>query len=343
MQSHGKARFVVTLLTMAACALARGPIVAAEAPAGPATPPRVLLRSDVVAVTDSTAVLGAVIYNPGPAPIRCSLRIRALGEGWKPRASADATWEAEAGWSLGPPIELSRPVPVTERVRLGRLSGSAGDVTAEADAFVEPQFPLAIGQQVGWITGADDPLAKAARALGIHVEAIPDLQSADLTAYRSIIVGDGAFSHDWAHVGDASLRLQQFAACGGKVIVGQISDENWSLNLLPYDLVVENGEAVSGAIVYPTHPLFNTPNELRDLRGVKSERHIALTAGRWQALIRDSEHRPTVVEAPFGKGRFLVIIPGFDREVGLEKPENPDIASRCEAFIRNLMAYALSG
>ena len=346
MQPHAKAHFAMTLLTtaaMAAWALARDDIAAAEAPAEPGPPPRVLLRSEVVAVTDSLAVFGAVVFNPGPAPIRCSLHIRALGEGWKPRRSADVSWEAEDGWSVGPPVEVSRLAPVAERVRIGRLAGSAGEVTAEADAFVEPPLPLAIGQQVGWITGVDDPLAKAARALGVHVEAIPDLRSADLAAYRSIIVGDEAFRNDWAHVTDASLRLQQFAACGGKVIVGRVSDENWRLSFLPYDLIVDRGEALTGAIVAPTHPLFNAPGELRDLRGVKSDRHIAVTAGQWQALVRDAELRPAVVEAPFGKGRFLVVIAGFDREVGVEKPEDAEVARRCEAFIRNLMAYALRG
>ncbi|MFQ6096081.1 MAG: hypothetical protein ACE5O2_00010 [Armatimonadota bacterium] len=321
-------------------ALARHGIQSVEPLPEPKPPAKVLLRNEVVGSTDGTATFRAVVYNPTDQPLKCRLLLRDLPTGWTAKRGSELTWTASPGWSVGPPLVVSSKEPLTDRVALGRLVCTAGDVTDGEDAFVEPPRLLTLGARVGWLTDDEDPLLKAALSLGVEVERIPDLRAADLSPYRTIVVGDEAFNKNFAHVREAALRLQQFAASGGTVIVGQLNDEKWSLGFLPYDLVVDDAETTTGAIVSPPHPLFNRPNRIRDLRGIVSYDNIALAAGEWRALLRDESLRPSVVEANLGRGRFLVVMPSFDRQVGVDEPEDAKVARRCEQFIANLMAYA---
>jgi hypothetical protein len=65
------------------------------------------------------------------------------------------------------------------------------------------------------------------------------------------------------------------------------------------------------------------------LAGIVSYDQIEWAAPEWQVLLRAENGTPSILEASYGAGRILVILPSFDREV-VNSPA-------CASLIRNFL------
>lgn len=110
--------------------------------------------------------------------------------------------------------------------------------------------------------------------------------------------------------------IQDFVANGGVVIEPTQADQNEDgVDWLPDGLVCVRGDTDSAdfTIREPEHPLFNNPNRLRE------EEFAGWGHQRWPTVwerivfqrgfdvLADSEGRPAILEATFGRGKFVLM------------------------------------
>ncbi len=255
------------------------------------------------------------------------------------RLPADRTlrWRATPGLSGSPAVPVRAPAtPTRERLSVTLRSGKRVERMVLLFGAVRPGQP---GTRVGWITGKDDWLRRAAEACGERIEPIPDLRNADLTVYRTIVVGAEGFEKRFAHCREAHVRLLEFVAAGGRLVFGQLNDANWRLEFLPFDLILSDANSESGRIVDPGHALFNRPVRLSRLPPVVCYDSIVRAAPEWRTLMQDASGRPAIAEAAVGPGRVLVVMPSFDRPV-VDPGAAAQVRAACRGFIQNLIAYA---
>ncbi len=298
---------------------------------------------------DILQVRRAIVLPPGA---RCELRI------WTRRsAKGAAEWTAAfadpAGpwltlppghtlhWRAGPGLSSSPAVPVHAPPRPDRrqvhITLRSGNRTEHVIIRLEAVAPRAPGARIGWITGKDDLLRRAVTACGGKIEPIPDLRSADLARFHTLVAGDEAFEKNYAHCREAYRKLLEFVAAGGRLVCGQLNDAHWRLEFLPFDLVLSDANSATGAIVAPDHPLFSRPARIQRMPPVACYDTV-IAAPQWRVLMQDAGGRPAVVEAALGRGRVLVLMPSFDRPlVGGQSPAA--VRRACRALIRNWIAY----
>ncbi|NOY80709.1 MAG: hypothetical protein GXP31_06855 [Kiritimatiellaeota bacterium] len=255
------------------------------------------------------------------------------------RLPADRTlrWRATPGLSGSPIVPVQAPTkPAREKLRVTLRSGKRTEHTIMLFGAVAARKP---GRRIGWVTGKDDWLRRAAEACGEKIARIPDLRTADLAGYGAIIIGAEGFEKRFAHCREASVKLLEFVAAGGRLVCGQLNDGNWRLGFLPFDLILSDAGSESGRIIDSRHPLFNRPVRFSRLPTVACYDSIVRAAPEWRTLMQDTAGRPAIVEATVGTGRVLVVMPSFDRPV-LNAEADAETRKACRGFIRNLIACA---
>lgn len=236
-----------------------------------------------------------------------------------------ASWQA---------VEL-RPLPAGEPVALTLTSG------AQAQACtVEVLAPGAapVGEEVGLIAGQEDFLGPALPLLG--VTAMPIAAGDDLARFGTILLGTQACTLDAAGIRSDPAPLLRWLHAGGTVVVSHPNDDNQDPFLFGPALVLQEENAVSGAIMAPEHALFRSPQAVADLSGATMFDSVAWADEAWEVLAADTAGRPAVLALTVGEGRVLVIVPSFERYVtGLLAASEAQVAGY-RAFLENVVAWA---
>ena len=302
----------------------------------PTTPDGVWVRSAVVLPPGGRMALRPRVSRNSEKPAQCSLELGPGAQPWLAGSRGVLRWEAPPGVSDGPEVKI-RASKNPQQVRVP-MTLRCGETKIDMHLSLEAVTPLARGTRVGWLTSPTDHLRLAAERVGGKVEPIEDLRSADLSLFRTIVAGAEGFEKDFGNCREHSVKLLRFVAAGGRLVCGQVNDQNWRPDFLPYDLHLGDEETESGKILAPDHPLFSSPNKVPSLAGVTSYDRIVATGPEWRVLMRAQDGTPSIVEARVGKGEVLVIMPSFDRPV-YNASEEPEATAACTAFIENLLAY----
>lgn len=310
----------------------------------PPPPPgaeQAMIRPAVSLLPGETRTFAPVIRHSGDAPADCVLTV--TGTPWCPTI-LERKWQAPRGISAGPAITITAPADaragdrqtVAVRVKLGNQITEVG-VTA---TVVEPRT---LGDRIGWVTGDGDPLRIAAEGLGVKPQPIADLRAAanpHLEQYKTIIVGSEAHTKNFGNIRESTGNLEAWVAAGGRLIVGQLNDDQWQPAMLPLDLILSDAEDQSAEVLVPGHPLFSRPYPVGALDGVVSYDTVVWNGPGWTVLQRNRRGGPAVLEAKVGAGTVLVVLPSYDRVCSGTVPADPEHQKASTAFLRNLLAYA---
>lgn len=291
--------------------------------------PGVMMRSRAMLAPGQSQTIRPLLQISGRAPQDCRIEFGGAAATHIDGETSHA-WQTNPGLVLGPEITLraaATPGVVTLPVTL-----TVGEHRETRELRIETVSPgPRPGAAIGWITGPNDPLARAAEALELPVPAIDDLGQANLNDYGTIVLGAEAHEKDFANCRSHADRLHRWVLGGGTLLVGQLNDGRWLPEFLPYDLLLSNDSTQSGPLAVPGHPLFRGI-EASQLAGVVSYDQIEWASPEWQVLMQAENGTPAILEAQYGAGRILVILPSFDRQV----PEGNSPAST--ALIRNFLA-----
>lgn len=171
---------------------------------------------------------------------------------------------------------------------------------------------VGVGEKVGLIASGDDFLGPALEALGLQYERLTSLE--DVGDFRVLMLGTQAHSIDSVGLREGYWKLFGWLRAGGTLLISQLNDTGWDRFFLPYEVVVFEPDSESGEIADRAHPVFNRPHPIADASEVWMYDTFSVRPGDpWRVLLRDAEGGPAVVEAPFGAGRVLVMMPSFER------------------------------
>jgi LmbE family N-acetylglucosaminyl deacetylase len=200
------------------------------------------------------------------------------------------------------------------------------------------------GLRLGYVAGVGDYLPNALQQLGIDFEILEDadLAFSDLSRFDTIITGIRAYlvrddlrSHnnrllDWVEAGGTLIvQYNKFEFNGPSLKGGRPSQPS---PYTPYPLVVSNGrvtdETAPIRVLVPNHPVFLVPNLIgpedwegwvqeRGLYflGEKDERYADLLTTEDPFPFNAGEKRGVLVEAHYGKGRWIYLGLGLWREL----------------------------
>ena len=185
---------------------------------------------------------------------------------------------------------------------------------------------------VGYVMGTGDELPSFIEQLGAKVEMIgaEGLAWGDLSRYNTIVLGVRAYERrDDLRANNS--RLLEYVQNGGTVVVqynrAMINDAYG-----PYPAKVTNDritdERAPVQILEPTHPVFTTPNRIADAAwaGWVQERGLNFLGekdSRYRDLVQladpfpnnPGDKRGALVEAMYGRGRWIYIALGLWREL----------------------------
>jgi len=304
---------------------------------------RIQMREYLALSPGGTGTVRPYIFNGRGEQVAGELAWLEPTQGWFELPDKPLRWKALPGGSVGPALTVRAPA-AAQTGDVGRMPFRlrVGDETRKGEVTVEPVQEAEHGEGVGWLTAAEDPLRRAAEALGVEVAAVPDLAQADLSKLHTLVLGSEGFSKNFGQVQDAPRRLQRFVVRGGTLLVAQVQDADWRTDVLPLDLVVINDSSEAGVVQATGHALFTRPNRLgaSALAGVISYDTCAYADPRWQVLMQCADGSPAILEAECGAGKVLVVLPSFDRPVYDNGDVSADMRPACIQFMQNLFAYA---
>jgi len=186
---------------------------------------------------------------------------------------------------------------------------------------------------VGYVMGSGDRVPQAIEQLGVPVTLLSDddLAAGDLSKYRVIITGVRAYENRTALQAN-NQRLMQYVRNGGVMLVNYnrlaFNDAQYG----PYPAKTSSNrvtdENAPVRILVPTHPVFSTPNRIGPdaWAGWVQERGLYFLGERapeYTDLVELADPFPNnagpkggaLVEARFGKGRWLYVGLGLWREL----------------------------
>ena len=185
---------------------------------------------------------------------------------------------------------------------------------------------------VGYVMGTGDQVAAFIEQLGAKVEMLgPDaLAWGDLAKYDTIVLGIRAYERR-DDLRANNRRLLEYVQNGGTLI------EQYNRAVIndaygPYPAKISNDritdEHAPVEILDPAHPVFNTPNKISDAAwsGWVQERGLSFLGekdSRYRDLVQMTDPFPqnpgvkrgALVEASYGKGRWIYIALGLWREL----------------------------
>jgi len=305
-----------------------------ELPAPPAPEPIVGMADTVYLPPDRPGLLAVQVTNRGRQPIEASAEVVATPEGASVEP-ARVEWSAPTGGGLGPAFAISGPGAgeVTVRYRVGETEGTL-------TATLRPARTTAIGEGVGYVGGAEEPVGLALRELGIEPAALPDLRAETLAGYGALLVGSEAHDKDLCGLRADWPMLLDFILSGGRVAVMQPQDSSYQPGYLPLPLALSNDSAAFGEIITADHAIFVTPNAIESLAGVISYDTIVGADAGWTVLARDTNGNPSVLITQFGAGDVLVVQPSPGRYVlGREEPTEGLTVEACGQFLANIVEW----
>jgi len=185
---------------------------------------------------------------------------------------------------------------------------------------------------VGYVMGTGDEVAAFIEQLGAKVEMIgaEGLAWGDLSRYNTIVLGVRAYeSRDDLRANNS--RLLEYVQAGGTMIV-QYNRAAINDAYGPYPAKVSNDritdEHAPVRILEPLHPVFTTPNRITDAAwaGWVQERGLNFLGEkdpRYRDLVQladpfpnnPGDKRGALVEATYGKGRWIYMALGLWREL----------------------------
>ena len=186
---------------------------------------------------------------------------------------------------------------------------------------------------VGYVMGVGDGVPAAIAQLGATVELIDaeELAWGGLARFDVILTGVRAYEAR-PDLRANNERLLQYVRDGGTVIVQYNKYEFNEAQYGPYPAKVSSDrvtdEQAPVILLEPSHPVFSTPNRIGDAtwRGWVQERGLYFLGERapqYRDLVRladpfpfnTGEKRGALVEATYGKGRWLYVGLGLWREL----------------------------
>jgi hypothetical protein len=186
-------------------------------------------------------------------------------------------------------------------------------------------------KKIGYVMGAGDEIPAALQQIGCDVDIIKidDIQSQRLKKYDAVILGVRAYNTE-ENIKFKQETLLNYVKEGGTMLV-QYNTSNGvaGKNLGPYPLTVSRGRVtVEGAEMrwlVPEHPVFNTPNKLRqaDFDGWVQERGLYFPS-EWDSAYtpllscNDPGEKPLdggLLVADYGKGKYIYTGLSFFRQL----------------------------
>ncbi len=181
--------------------------------------------------------------------------------------------------------------------------------------------------RIGYVVSFDQTLEQALAALGVESKAltVSDIQNADLSVYKTIIIDNRGYE---AHpeLLAANSRLLNFVQQGGTLIVFYHKDNEWNPDasknrpaLAPYPIILGSeritDEKASIRFLAPRHPLMNFPNRIHqaDFENWIQERGLYYPKewdSRYTALFSSNDPgeqplRGGLLVAQYGKGNYI--------------------------------------
>ena len=203
----------------------------------------------------------------------------------------------------------------------------AADVTVKVlDVRTAPNLT------VGYVMGSGDEVPGFIEQLGAKVDMLDAdaLAWGDLSRYKTIVLGVRAYERR-DDLRANNMRLMEWVENGGTLLVqynrAVVRDIDG-----PYPAQVSDNrvtdEDAPVKVLLPDHPVFNTPNKIRDTAwdgwvqerglnflGEKDSRYRDLIAMTDSFANNPGEKRGALVEATYGKGRWMYIGLGLWREL----------------------------
>ena len=187
--------------------------------------------------------------------------------------------------------------------------------------------------KVGYVMGVGDDVPEAIRQLGAEVVMLDDkaLSEGDLSQYDLIMTGIRAYLNR-EDLRAYNHRLMDYVENGGTVLVQynkfEFNDAQWG----PYPIKVSRNrvtvEEAPVRILEPSHPLFNYPNKITEndwkewvqergtyFIGERDEQYRDLLASEDPWEYNKGEKKGILVEATYGKGRWIYTGLGFYRQL----------------------------
>ena len=180
---------------------------------------------------------------------------------------------------------------------------------------------------VGYVPSFDQTIEQSLAALGVEAKSLSvnDIQSADLSAFNTIILDNRAYEAHPELVA-ANNRLLEFVKTGGTLIVFYHKTNEWNPDpnknrpqLAPYPIMLADDrvtdETAAISFIQPGHPLLNSPNHITqaDFANWIQERGLYYPKewdNHYAALFAMNDKGETplrggVLVAPYGKGKYI--------------------------------------
>jgi hypothetical protein len=227
--------------------------------------------------------------------------------------------------------------PDRETLRELRKSGSVAfsiQALDSADLITKHAVPVVYSNarvipnlRVGYVPSFDQTLERSLAALGVEAKELTpaDIQQADLSAYKTIIIDNRGYEAHPELVA-ANSHLLDFVNAGGTLIVFYHKSNEWNSDpkknrsqLAPYPLVLGDervtDENAPVRFLAPRHPMLNFPNRIRqaDFKDWIQERGLYYPKewdNRYTALFAMSDTgepplRGGLLVARSGKGNYI--------------------------------------
>jgi len=307
---------------------------ARPAPAGPEREIRVTVVNDTKAAADATVTLQLPegwTAAPPAQDVKFSREDESRTVRFAVRAAAGARpgdYHVKAIVTYGD-ANYDRGYQVIEYPHIRRAHiYEAADVT-----FKVLEVRTAPNLTVGYVMGTGDEVPGFIEQLGAKVDMLDQdaLAWGDLSKYKTIVLGVRAYERR-DDLRANNTRLLEYVENGGTLIVQY--NRNVSVREIPgpYPAQVSDArvtdEDAPVRILLPDHPVFNTPNKITDAAwsGWVQERGLNFLGdkdSRYRDLLQltdtfannPGEKKGALVEATYGKGRWLYVGLGLWREL----------------------------
>jgi LmbE family N-acetylglucosaminyl deacetylase len=192
---------------------------------------------------------------------------------------------------------------------------------------------VAPGLSIGYVMGVGDQVPPALLQLGAKVTLIDsdELAWGDLSKYDTIVTGVRAYERR-DDLRANNHRLLKYAENGGTVVVQYNKTEFNEAQYGPFAAQVSSNrvtdENAPVKVLVPAHPLFTSPNRIDDTTwkgwvqerglyflGEKNEQYVDLVEMEDPFPYNKGAKRGALVEAKYGKGRWLYVGLGLWRQL----------------------------